>query len=349
MRVHIDLTQEQQRGYDIFIEPISTIRIDGKCALVTNPKVGGLHLDYLLPKIEAKELYIITLPDGEEYKRWESVEELLDRLFDHRFDRKSTLIAFGGGVVGDMVGFGAAIFQRGIDFIQVPTTLLAQVDASVGGKTGINNRYGKNLIGAFHQPKAVYIDTYFLKTLPPREFAAGVAEIVKMAVIFDRDFFHWLEGVDLRRDEEALREAIRRSVTLKAKIVALDEREGGVRASLNYGHTFGHVIENETGYKEFLHGEAVAMGMVMANNLAMRLGLLEPQEAEAIEDLLKRYDLPTRYKVANPEAFYQRFFLDKKSTNRQIAFVLPKGIGDFTIKRGIDREDVMATLKEFVP
>jgi len=247
MRVHIDLKKVDDRSYDIHIGPIEKIDVGGKCAVVTNPKVAGLHLKYLLDRIDAKELYIVTLPDGEDYKNAQSLEYLLDRLFDHRLDRKSTLIAFGGGVIGDMTGFAAAIFQRGIDFVQVPTTLLSQVDASVGGKTGINNRYGKNLIGAFWQPKAVYIDTHFLSTLPKREFAAGVAEIVKMAVVFDKEFFEWLEKADLS-DEEQLKEAIKKSVELKARIVALDEREGGVRASLNYGHTFGHVIENETGY-----------------------------------------------------------------------------------------------------
>jgi 3-dehydroquinate synthase len=347
MRIRIDLPREHDRSYPIQIAPIQKIDIEGKCAVVTNPKVAGLHLAYLLQRLRAKELYIITLPDGEEYKNSQTLEYLLDRLFDHQLDRKSTLIAFGGGVIGDMTGFAAAIFQRGIDFIQVPTTLLSQVDASVGGKTGINNRYGKNLIGAFWQPKAVYIDTHFLSTLPKREFAAGVAEIVKMAVVFDKEFFEWLEKADLG-DEGQLKEAIKKSVELKARIVALDEREGGVRASLNYGHTFGHVIENETGYKKYLHGEAVAMGMVMANALAVRLGLLKPGEAERIEALLRRFGLPTRYRVKDPESFYEQFFLDKKSANDSIAFVLPRGIGDFEIVRDVPKEQVLETLKEFM-
>ena len=346
MKVHIDLKKSEDRSYDILIGPIEKIIVKGKCAIVTNPKVSGLHLDYLLPKIKAKERYIVTLPDGEDYKNFKTLNFLLDRLFDHRLDRKSTLIAFGGGVVGDMTGFVAAIFQRGIDFIQVPTTLLSQVDASVGGKTGINNRYGKNLVGAFHQPKAVYIDTHFLKTLPKREFAAGVAEIVKMAVVFDKAFFEWLERADLS-DEEQLKIAIKRSVELKAKIVALDEREGGVRASLNYGHTFAHVIENETGYKTYLHGEAVAIGMVMANRLAQRLGLLSQEEAKRIEELLKRYDLPTTYRVHDPQSFYEHFFLDKKSANDKIKFVLPKGIGDFVITDEVKKEDVVKVLSEY--
>ena len=346
MVVDIELKKEDDRSYKIYIEPVEKIEVEGKCAVVTNPKVGGLHLNYLLPKIKAKELYVITLPDGEEYKNFESLNFLLDRLFDHKLDRKSTLIAFGGGVIGDMTGFAASIYQRGIDFIQVPTTLLSQVDASVGGKTGINNRFGKNLIGSFHQPRAVYIDTHFLKTLPKREFAAGVAEIVKMAVVFDREFFDWLLEADLS-DEEQLRQAIQKAVKLKARIVALDEREGGVRASLNYGHTFAHVIENLTGYKNFLHGEAVAVGMVMANELAKKAGLITEEDAEKIKGLLQKHGLPISYEIEDAKDFYTQFYLDKKSQNDKITFVLPKGIGDFVITDGVGESDVIEVLKEF--
>jgi len=346
MRVHIDLAKSEDRSYDIHIGQIPKIEGLTKAVIVTNPKVAGLHLGYLLPKIESKELYIVTLPAGEDYKNEESLRYLLDRLFDHQIDRKSTLIAFGGGVIGDMTGFAAAIYQRGIDFIQIPTTLLAQVDASVGGKTGINNRFGKNLIGAFHQPKAVYIDPHFLDTLSKREFAAGVAEIVKMAVVFDKEFFEWLEKNRLD-DREKIMEAIRRSVELKSRIVALDEKESGVRASLNYGHTFAHVIENETGYARYLHGEAVAIGMVMANRLAVRLGLLDSHEAERIRDLLLSYGLPICYQIKDVEGFYRHFYLDKKSQDSKIKFVLPRGIGDFVIRDDIPKEDVLAILQEF--
>ncbi len=346
MQVHIGLKKVEDRSYDIFIDRIEKIRIPSKGVIVTNPKVGGLHLGYLLPKIEAKELFVVTLPDGEDYKNQESLDFLLERLFDHKIDRKSTLIAFGGGVIGDMTGFAAAIYQRGIDFIQIPTTLLSQVDASVGGKTGINNRFGKNLIGAFWQPKAVYIDPYFLKTLPQREFSAGVAEIIKMAVVFDREFFEWLRLN--RLDNEAnIKWAIKRSVELKAAIVAKDEREGGVRASLNYGHTFAHVIENETGYSRFLHGEAVAIGMVMANRLALAQGLLSQEEAQAIEELLRSYGLPTCYRIEDIESFYEHFYLDKKTKANKITFILPKGIGDFVITDEVSKEEVMKVLKEF--
>ncbi len=346
MRVHIPLQKCEDRSYDIYIGELPDIKIDGKAVVVTNPKVGGLHLKSLLSKIGAKELYVVTLPDGEDYKNQESLNYLLDRLFDHQIDRKSTLMAFGGGVIGDMTGFAAAIYQRGIDFIQVPTTLLSQVDASVGGKTGINNRFGKNLIGAFHQPIAVYIDPSFLKTLPKREFAAGVAEMIKMAVVFDKDFFEWLEKADLN-DPDQLQMAIKRSVELKAAIVAKDEKEGGVRASLNYGHTFAHVIENETLYKRYLHGEAVAIGMVMANELAKKLGLMSEDEALRIKKALERFGLPTCYEIEDAKSFYEHFFLDKKSFNQKITFVLPKGIGDFLITDEVKKEDILDVLKRF--
>ncbi|WP_200764081.1 3-dehydroquinate synthase [Nitrosophilus alvini] len=346
MRVDIRLVKKEDRSYPIFIDELKSIKIDTKAAIVTNPKVAGLHLDYLLKKIEAKELYIVTVPDGEEYKNFETLNFILDRLFDHQLDRKSMLIAFGGGVIGDMTGFAASIYQRGIDFIQIPTTLLSQVDASVGGKTGINNRYGKNLVGSFYQPKVVYIDTFFLKTLPKREFAAGVAEIVKMAAVFDKDFFGFLEQNDLY-DEENLKIAIKKSVETKARVVAQDEKESGIRAALNYGHTFGHVIENETKYKKYLHGEAVAIGMVMANELAIETGLLTSKEAERIKKVLERYSLPTNYHIKDVDSFYKHFFLDKKSMDKKIKFVLPNGIGDVKIIDDIDEKTVKKVLEKF--
>lgn len=346
MQTHIHFENPKAIDYTIFIDELTPHHFERKVAIVTNPKVAGLHLGTLLEKITAKERYIITVPDGEAYKNQQTLDLILENLFNHRFDRGSLLIAFGGGVIGDMTGFAASIFQRGIDFIQVPTTLLSQVDASVGGKTGINNAYGKNLIGAFYQPKAVYIETDFLKTLPAREFGAGVAEIVKMAVTFDADFFDYLEKADLH-EKEALAKTIRKSVETKARVVGEDEKEKGIRAVLNYGHTFGHVIENLTGYRRFLHGEAVAIGMVMANALAVRLGLLEKEEARRIEALLQKYNLPTRFTVIDPDAFYEGFFLDKKTQNASVKFILPKGIGDFEIVKDLDREVVIDVLKEF--
>ena len=242
-----------------------------------------------------------------------------------------------------MTGYVASTFQRGIDFIQIPTTLLSQVDASVGGKTGINNQYGKNLIGAFHQPKAVYIESDFLQTLPSREFAAGVAEIVKMAVTFDKEFFLWLTQSDLHKREN-LATAIKKSVETKARVVAMDEKEQGVRAVLNYGHTFAHVIENETKYKRYLHGEAVAIGMHMANTLALKLGLMTEEERASIAALLQRYDLPIDYEIKDPNAFYEGFFLDKKSYQSRIKFILPQGIGGYSMRDDIDKSVVLSVL-----
>jgi 3-dehydroquinate synthase len=330
------------KTYDITIDKLFEINIDSKTAIITNPKVSGLHLHYLLSRLKAKETIIITLPDGEEYKNMQSIEYALDRMFDAKFDRNSTIIAFGGGVIGDMSGFAASIFLRGIKFIQIPTTLLAMVDSSVGGKTGINNKYGKNLIGAFYQPEAVYIDTHFLTTLEKREFAAGMAEVIKMAVMFDKEYFENLE-----KEALSIEETIKRSVELKAWVVNQDEKEKGIRSVLNYGHTFGHVIENLTNYKTYLHGEAVAMGMVMANELAIELGYLSTEEAQRIENLLKKHSLPTRFKIKDPEEFYEHFFADKKTLDNKIKFIIPNSIGNYKIVQNIDKETVLKVLRKF--
>ncbi len=346
MTIDIDLKKTIDDSYQIHIDALPVLQYARKVAVVTNPTVSKLHLEYLLDRLDAPVVEVILLPDGEAYKNWESIETILDAMFEARFNRSSLLVAFGGGVIGDMTGFAASIFQRGIDFVQIPTTLLAQVDASVGGKTGINNTYGKNLIGAFHQPKAVYADPHFLATLPKREFAAGVAEIVKMAVTFDADFFAWLETADLS-DPDALAEAVARSVRTKARVVAQDEKERGLRAALNYGHTFGHVIENETNYTAYLHGETVAIGMVMANDLAVRLGKMSASEASRVKALLQRHGLPTHYRIEDPEAFYEAFFLDKKSADDRITFILPRGIGDVEITDTVRKEDVLAVLSAY--
>ncbi len=346
MQVNIPLKQLIDNSYDITIDTIEKKHFDKKVAIVTNPKVAGLHLAYLLSKISAKELYIITVPDGEEYKNQASIDLILESLFNHRFNRKSMLIAFGGGVIGDMTGYAASIYQRGINFIQVPTTLLSQVDASVGGKTGINNAYGKNLIGAFHQPKAVYIDPYFLSTLPKREFGAGVAEIIKIAVTFNKDFFEFLEKADLH-DKKVLQEAIKQAVETKADVVAKDEKEHGLRAALNYGHTFGHVIENETNYKTYLHGEAVAIGMVMANEVAVAMGMMSEEEAQRVKKLLEKYNLPTSYVIKDVNSFYETFFLDKKSSDASVTFIVPVGIGGVKITDAVDKELILSVLSKF--
>ncbi|MBL3520013.1 MULTISPECIES: 3-dehydroquinate synthase [Arcobacteraceae] len=344
MTVKINLSEEN--SYEIYIETLKELNFDRKVVVVTNPTISSYHLDYLKSKLSAKEITICTIPDGEKYKNMQTLEQILASCFEARLDRKSLLIAFGGGVIGDMTGFAASIYQRGIDFIQIPTTLLSQVDASVGGKTGINNKYGKNLIGTFHQPKAVYIDSSMLKTLPKREFGAGVAEIVKMAVTFNKDFFIWLENNDLNEGNN-IDIAIQKSVETKAWVVSQDEKEQGLRAALNYGHTFGHVIENETNYNTYLHGEAVGIGMCMANALAVKLNLMSFEDAKRVEDLLKKYDIPTNYKIKDVEDFYEHFFLDKKSSNNKIKFIVPIGIGDCKITDEIEKNDVINVLKGF--
>lgn len=346
MLIPIELTQTPAITYDIIIDALPLLDFDTSVVVVTNPTISALHLDSLLSKLSARQLNVVTIPDGEEYKTLGTVENILNKCFEYKLDRKSLLIAFGGGVIGDMTGFTASLYQRGIDFIQIPTTLLAQVDASVGGKTGVNNAYGKNLIGAFYQPKAVYIDPSFLKTLPPREFSAGIAEIVKMAVMFDKMYFEFLQNADFSKTE-TLKEVIKKSVELKAWVVNQDEKEAGIRAVLNYGHTFGHVVENETAYKTYLHGEAVAIGMLMANALAVALGLLSEAQADAIKDFLVSASLPTEYEIKDIDSFYEHFFLDKKSSKGNIKFILPYGIGEYKILSNVDEELVKEVLAKF--
>jgi 3-dehydroquinate synthase (EC 4.2.3.4) len=252
-------------------------------AIVTNETIAPLYLDRLQKTLAAYKVTTVVLPDGEAYKQWETLQLIFDGLLTARHDRKTTLIALGGGVIGDMTGFAAACYQRGVDFIQVPTTLLSQVDSSVGGKTGINHPLGKNMVGAFYQPQAVVIDTATLKTLPPRELSAGLAEVIKYGFICDEPFLTWLEthmSDLLALESTALTEAIERSCAAKARVVGADEKETGVRATLNLGHTFGHAIETHMGYGVWLHGEAVGAGTVMALEMSHRLGWLTKAELE---------------------------------------------------------------------
>lgn len=346
MKINIELPSKEASSYNVYINEEFKINLKSKVAIVTNETIANLHLNALLSMLNLKEYTLILIPDGEIYKNYETIELILEKLFLDKFDRSSTILAFGGGVVGDMSGFAASIYQRGIEFIQIPTTLLAQVDSSVGGKTGINNKFGKNLIGSFHQPSAVYCQTKFLKTLPKREFNAGLAEVIKMAITFDERFFLWLEG-NLLDNEQDLEECIKKSIKLKADIVSKDEKEQGIRAALNYGHTFAHVIENETNYNTFLHGEAVSMGIIMANKLALSLGILDISKYERIKKLLEKFNLPTSYKIKSTTSFYEAFFLDKKSKNSKITFVLPRGIGKFAFYDDIPKESILYTLKEF--
>lgn len=346
MRIDVNFQTNGSNDYTVYIDELGKLDMEGKVAIITNPKVSNLHLSSLKQRLRVDELHVITIPDGEHYKNMRTVENILKQLFQLKFNRSSTLIALGGGVIGDITGFCAAIYQRGISFIQIPTTLLAQIDASVGGKTGVNNEFGKNLIGAFHQPKAVYCESDFLQTLPKKEFNAGVAEIIKMAIVQDKSMFDWLESVNLYGDI-ILPKVISRSIKLKADIISKDEKETDLRKVLNYGHTFAHVIEKQTNYQTYLHGEAVAIGMCMANHLAMDIGLLTMVENERICELLQRYNLPLSYNISNIEKFYDEFFLDKKSLDDNILFVLPEHIGGYAFRDNIKKQQMLEMLRKF--
>ncbi|WQY72986.1 3-dehydroquinate synthase [Helicobacter pylori] len=334
----------KEKSYKVFLGELPKIELKQKALIISDSIVAGLHLSYLLKHLKALEVRVCVIESGEKYKNFHSLERILNNAFEMQLNRHSLMIALGGGVISDMVGFASSIYFRGIDFINIPTTLLAQVDASVGGKTGINTPYGKNLIGSFHQPRAVYIDLAFLKTLEKREFQAGVAEIIKMAVCFDKNLVERLETKDLK---DCLEEVIFQSVNIKAQVIMQDEKEQNIRAGLNYGHTFGHAIENETDYERFLHGEAIAIGMRMANDLALSLGMLTLKEYERIENLLKKFDLVFNYQILDLQKFYERLFLDKKSENKTIKFILPKGIGAFEIASHIPKETILKVLEKW--
>lgn len=349
MKIEVKL---KDNSYQVFINELKELEFKGKVAIISNAKVAGLHLQSLLSKIKADELFIITIKDGEEYKSLATAEEILNQLFTSKLDRKSTLIALGGGVISDIVGFVASIYQRGIDFINIPTTLLACVDAAVGGKTGVNNSFGKNLIGTFKQPKAVYCESSFLKTLPQRELSAGMAEFIKMALSFDEKSLEFIENLDEKDffqnfDDETYKQIIAKSVELKADVVSKDEKENNLRMLLNYGHTFAHIIENQTAYKGFLHGEAVAIGMNMANRLALNLGLLKEDEVKKVQRLLSKFKLPTSYEIEDVNEFYEAFFLDKKTHNEKINFILLSKLGEAFIKNDVPKDVLLRTLEEF--
>lgn len=303
----------------------------------------------------SKDFEILTycIEDGEVHKNMPSIEGILDFAFANKLDRKSLMISLGGGIVSDIVGFASGIYERGISFVSIPTTLLAQVDASVGGKCGINNAYGKNLVGLFHQPKAVFVDTHFLRSLPVRELRAGIAEMIKITVCFEEKAFEDLEGLQVVGDInsldflDSLAPHIKKAIELKSAVVQKDEKEAGIRAGLNYGHTFGHAIENLTHYTKFLHGEAVAMGMRMANALALKLGNLSREQVQRIDSALSKFGLDFDYKIDSVEEFYEKLFLDKKSKGGKITLVLPRGIGGVDIRDDIDRELILETLREF--
>ncbi|MDH5784172.1 MAG: 3-dehydroquinate synthase [Chromatiales bacterium] len=317
--------------------------------IVSNETVAPIYLDRAVAVLAGLRVESVILPDGEQYKNLEVLNTIYDALLTHRFDRKCTLIALGGGVVGDMTGFAAASYQRGVDFIQIPTTLLAQVDSSVGGKTGVNHPLGKNMIGAFHQPRCVIADTDTLNTLDDRQLSAGVAEVIKYGLIDDPDFFAWLEQNMARllaREPEALAYAISRSCADKARVVAADEKEAGSRALLNLGHTFGHAIETGMGYGEWLHGEAVAAGMVLAAELSAEMGWITTDVVERSRRLIAAANLPIEPPTAlSGERFIELMSVDKKVQDGILRLVLMKGLGHSVISDEASREQILTVVE----
>jgi 3-dehydroquinate synthase len=325
-----------KKTLDAFGETLGKYTNSRDVTVVTNSTVAPLYYDRLSVSLSDAgfKVKMIEMPDGEEFKSLEWAGKIFDRLIENRADRYTPLIALGGGVVGDITGFVAATYLRGVPFIQVPTTLLAQVDSSVGGKTAVNHPMGKNLIGAFYQPKLVYIDVDTLKTLDQREIRAGIAEVIKYGVIKDEELFEYLaahaESI-LKLDEECLQHIIQRSCRIKADVVSADEREAGQRAILNFGHTYGHAVEAVTNYKEYKHGEAVAIGMVFAARLAERIGLCHSDVSSRISSLLKRFGLPVESAGLAKDELMGAMKLDKKVVSGDLRFVLPKRFGEVEI------------------
>lgn len=315
--------------------------------VVTNETVAPIYLQTVKASLSGYQYSQVILPDGEQHKTLDVLSRIYDRLLEDKHNRTTTLVALGGGVVGDMTGYAAASYQRGVNFIQIPTTLLSQVDSSVGGKTGVNHPLGKNMIGAFHQPQCVIADTDTLRTLPPRELSAGLAEVIKYGLIGDRGFYDWLEnnieGL-VSSEQLALSEAIFRSCANKAKIVASDEKEAGIRAILNLGHTFGHAIETAQGYGNWLHGEAVATGMLLAADLSARLGWIAPSDVARLKSLLQSAQLPVMPPPMSCEQFLTLMAVDKKVLDGRLRLVLLKQIGEAIITSEMAEADVRATL-----
>ena len=351
--LHVDL---DERSYPVYIgrdlfddHSLLGKHITGtQVVLVSNGTVAPIYLDRVRAALGERHLITeVILPDGEQFKTLDTLAQIFDQVMADRHNRSTTFIAVGGGVVGDITGFAAACYQRGVHFIQVPTTLLAQVDSSVGGKTAVNHPLGKNMIGAFYQPQAVLIDTQTLHTLPARELSAGLAEVVKYGLICDEPFYRWLQADMpklLAREESALAEAIERSCANKARVVAEDEREAGLRAILNLGHTFGHAIETTQGYGSWLHGEAVATGMLLAARLSANRGWLAAEEVEALQRLLASMQLP----VAPPPEMSTATFIDlmgrdKKAIDGRLRLVLLRALGEAAIVDDVS-EDELSTL-----
>lgn len=329
-----------------------------KALLVTNDRIAPLYLErYEMLLKEGGDLEVETLvvPDGEDQKTIAVMQTILDKCLEASLDRKATLIALGGGVIGDMVGFAAAIYQRGVNFIQVPTTVMAMVDSSVGGKTGVNHPKGKNMVGAFHQPQCVFVDTETLSTLPDRELQSGIAEIIKYGLIRDAEFFEWQEenmAAMLARDPTVLRYAVTRSCQNKAAVVKADELEAGLRATLNLGHTFGHAIENHSGYGTWLHGEAVAIGTAMAATMSARMGWIDEDLVKRVYQILENANLPAELPPDSPmdrEAFLRLMSVDKKVENGNLRLILLKGaLGNCVFTGDFDEQAMVDTIDEFV-
>jgi len=344
-----------ERSYPIHIGPAllansALYGIKAKQVLVvTNDVVAPLYLERVKAALRGRDVETVVLPDGERHKTLTTFADVIDRLVDARFHRDSCLVALGGGVVGDLTGYAAASYQRGVDFVQIPTTLLAQVDSSVGGKTAVNHPRAKNMIGAFHQPIAVLADTDTLRSLPPRELSAGLAEVIKYGIIVDAEFFAWLElHIDELRnfDAGALTHAIRRSCEIKAAIVAEDEREQGRRALLNLGHTFGHALEAVGNYERWLHGEAVGIGTALAARTSVALGWLKPSECERVERLLSRSGLPTRAAKVDVDELLEHMRGDKKADQAGLKLVLIEALGRAVVTRAPAESTLRGVLAE---
>jgi 3-dehydroquinate synthase len=353
------LVELGDRSYPIYIgsdllnrSELYTQHIKAKqVVVVTNETIAPLYLDRILQNLQGFDVETVILPDGEQFKTLEYVTRIFDKLLVSKFSRNATLIALGGGVIGDMGGFAAACYQRGIAFLQIPTTLLAQVDSSVGGKTGVNHPLGKNMIGAFYQPQCVIADANVLDTLDDRQLSSGLAEVIKYGLIRDAEFFEWLEhniNPLLARDKQALSFAIERSCLNKAKIVAVDETENGIRATLNLGHTFGHAIETGTGYSTYIHGEAVAIGTCLAADLSRRIGWLNDADVERIIELFKKCNLPTYPpEQIDSDRFLELMAVDKKNVDGKIRLILLTKIGAATLPVDVDKILLIQTLKTY--
>lgn len=347
------------RSYPIYIgsgllqqtELLSRHICSKQVVIVTNETIAPLYLESVVANLAGLQVETVILPDGEQYKTLEIMNRIFNVMLENRFSRNATLIALGGGVIGDIGGFSAACYQRGIPFIQIPTTLLAQVDSSVGGKTGVNHALGKNMIGAFYQPQCVIVDPDVLDTLESRQLSAGIAEVIKYGLIRDKMFFEWLEnnlGALLRKEKQELSYAIERSCTNKAQVVAEDEKESGIRAILNLGHTFGHAIETGVGYGTLLHGEAVSIGTCQAADLSRRMGLIDDETVEKIISIFQKAKLPVLPpRELDAKSFIELMSVDKKNVDGKIRVILLEGIGSATLPTNVDQKLLEATLNEY--